>query len=86
MRILLIVLIRVYWLIPKRNRKKCIFNESCSKHVYGITKQKGFKQGIIALKTRMLQCRKGYYYINNNQVRLADKTIVSSTCLNTKIL
>lgn len=82
----LLILIRLYWLIPKKYRNPCIFRESCSNHVYRIVKNEGFKKGLSAIKERKQKCKPGYYYINKEQVRLADKSIVSTTLLNESIL
>ncbi|WP_431163275.1 membrane protein insertion efficiency factor YidD [Flagellimonas beolgyonensis] len=62
----LLLLIRLYWLIvPKTKRKKCIFRESCSQHVYRITLGKGFGQGLRAFHFRYKNCRYGYEIFRN---------------------
>lgn len=60
MNYLLMFFIRVYWCLPKRYRRKCLFKESCSRHVYFVTRRDGFKKGINALQKRWRQCRPGY--------------------------
>lgn len=67
--------------MPKKNRRVCIFKESCSKYVFRITNRWGFKKGILALKKRRRICRNGYYFINDQKVRLIDNTIVLASCL-----
>ena len=57
MKYLILGVIRMYWLIPKSRRRKCIFRESCSNHVYSITKNKGFNKGINAFLFRYKNCR-----------------------------
>jgi len=54
-------LIRRYWaMIPQRLRRSCLFRESCSKHVYRITRELGVRGGIAALLMRFRRCRSGY--------------------------
>jgi len=80
MKYILMLLIRCYWLIPKSSRRTCIFQESCSQHVYKTTQSKGLKSGLQALVIRYKQCRGGYAFVSCNDsdlVILADKTIVS---------
>ncbi len=86
MRYFILLIIQIYWLIPKRKRACCIFKESCSHYIYRITKQYGLKYGIIAFKERKAKCKPGYYYLNDNTVRLADETIVLSSTLRENIL
>ncbi|WP_435226168.1 membrane protein insertion efficiency factor YidD [Niabella hirudinis] len=86
MRYILLFAIHLYWLlIPKNKRKRCLFKETCSKYVYRITRQQGLHAGIKALKDRKKKCRPGYYYINENAVRMADCSIVPAEILNKKI-
>ena len=56
----LICLIRLYWLWPCKRHRRCIFRETCSRHVYRITKRHGFLAGARSLKRRILHCRPGY--------------------------
>lgn len=86
MRYALLAAIRLYWLIPKKNRKMCIFKESCSHYVYRITQKNGLRKGLSAIKYRKLKCKPGYYFINNLKVRLADQSIIQISLLNEKIL
>ena len=86
MRLISLLLIRIYWLFPKNNRRECIFRESCSQYVYRITKRYGFKKGLLALKKRRQKCRSGYYCINDKKVRLMDDSIVAISLLRESIL
>ncbi len=52
--------IRIYWRIPTKLHSKCIFRETCSHYVYRIAEQKGFIEGIKALRERNGLCRPGY--------------------------
>ncbi|WP_184624601.1 membrane protein insertion efficiency factor YidD [Pedobacter cryoconitis] len=62
MRILLILLIKIYWvLIPKNKRRRCIFRISCSQYVHMKTKDKGLFKGLLALRYRFLNCRGGFH-------------------------
>ena len=74
-------LIRRYWLLPAHKRRCCIFKESCSRYVYRMAKQQGFKKALLAYKERKQQCRPGYYYINDKAVRLADNSVVPANRL-----
>ncbi|NVK64163.1 MAG: membrane protein insertion efficiency factor YidD [Flavobacteriales bacterium] len=48
-------------LIPhKLKGKGCLFSESCSNHVYRVTKKNGALKGIQALRKRFRDCRSGY--------------------------
>lgn len=86
MRYLLLIAIRLYWLIPKKNRRCCLFKETCSKYVYRITRQQGLSAGIGALSDRRKKCRPGYYRINKNEVRMADCCVAPLAILNENIL
>lgn len=86
MRYTLLFIIQLYWLlVPKNKRRQCIFKETCSNYVYRITRQQGLRAGIAALNDRKKKCRPGYYYINENIVRMADCCIVPAEILNEKI-
>jgi uncharacterized protein len=60
MKLLLLYIIKIYWLIPKDKRRQCLFKLSCSHYVYKITREKGFVAGIGALRKRYSQCKPGY--------------------------
>jgi putative component of membrane protein insertase Oxa1/YidC/SpoIIIJ protein YidD len=80
MKWLLMALIHLYWIIPQKRRRRCIFKQTCSKYVYQTTKEKGFFNGIQALKQRMRQCRPAYaLYTGDDReewVILPDKEII----------
>jgi len=86
MRYWLLILIRLYWLIPKKYKRRCIFKESCSRYVYRIAKEKGFKKGLDGIKKRTHQCQPGYYRINEAEFRLADQSVVPRCLLNENVL
>lgn len=51
----------MYWaFIPASKRNTCLFNVSCSNHVFNITAEKGLLKGIKALIHRYKNCRPGY--------------------------
>jgi hypothetical protein len=75
-RFLLLLIIKIYWfLIPANKRAKCIFEKSCSNHVFDKTKTEGFLIGLKALWFRYQNCRSGYYLmtINNETILVTVK-------------
>lgn len=90
MRVVLILLIRLYWIfIPKNTRKICLFRESCSNYVYRITKQEGFYKGLTALHYRILRCKPNYSIIKRNnefELKLNDDSIVSENQISIYLL
>lgn len=69
MKYLLLAVIKMYWfLVPKKKRKKCLFKVSCSHKVYDNTQQFGFGVGIKTLRKRYLQCRPGYTLVLSNEI------------------
>ncbi len=82
LKALFLILIKLYWfLIPPSKRRKCIFKESCSKHVYRKLEEGGFKNGLNAFFKRYYQCRPGYKVFYNStttdlEIELSDNTIV----------
>lgn len=55
----------MYWaFIPASKRNTCLFNVSCSNHVFNITADKGLLKGIKALIHRYKNCRPGYHIMN----------------------
>ncbi len=60
MKYLLLVLIRLYWLVPSKSRNRCLFKEFCCRHVFRVTSTNGFKAGIKALKFRFRTFRPTY--------------------------
>lgn len=62
MKLLLILMIQLYWaIIPKGKRRKCIFRTSCSQYVHQTTKSEGFYKGLMALMYRFHNCRSGFH-------------------------
>lgn len=86
MRFVLLFIIRMYWLLPKRLRRPCIFKCSCSVHVYNEAKQNGVLRGLKALRERHRQCRAGYSYYKTpdgaDWVILRDRTCVRKDVTN----
>jgi putative component of membrane protein insertase Oxa1/YidC/SpoIIIJ protein YidD len=80
---LILFVIRVYWfLIPKKNRKTCVFKESCSNFVFRATKNDGSIKGLRAFLFRYKNCNSGIQVFVNpisNQlnVRLPSGEILS---------
>jgi len=71
--------IKIYWLIPIKYRKKCLFKESCSHFVYRQTKEQGYKKGFNAFFQRYKQCRSHYSIIElegKQFVLLNDHTLI----------
>jgi putative component of membrane protein insertase Oxa1/YidC/SpoIIIJ protein YidD len=90
-RFILIAVVRIYWkLIPPDKRRPCIFRESCSKHVYRISKEKGFWGGIQALVKRFVKCRPGYkVYMNADntfEVHLNNGSIIKGKEISEELL
>lgn len=80
MRLALVATIRLYWrLWPARWARRCIFRESCSRHVYRIAQQEGGRAAFAALLRRHRQCRPGYGRLQVGKdriLRLADGSCV----------
>ncbi|MGO4920176.1 membrane protein insertion efficiency factor YidD [Maribacter spongiicola] len=58
MKYLLILIIKTYWIIiPKNKRRKCIFNKSCSNYVYDETIAHGLIIGLKELNFRIKNCQ-----------------------------
>ncbi|QCX00762.1 membrane protein insertion efficiency factor YidD [Aggregatimonas sangjinii] len=58
MKHFLLNIIHIYWfLIPNSKRRKCIFKESCSHHVFRETKKDGFRKGLKELRFRIKNCQ-----------------------------
>ena len=92
LKALFLFLIRLYWfLIPPSKRRKCIFKESCSKHVYRKLKDDGFKNGVNAFLKRYHQCRPGYKVFFNSskkylEIELSDMSIVQAVEIRSDII
>lgn len=79
MRLILKLVIQIYWLIPSKYKRKCLFKESCSRHIYRINNESGFINGIKAFKERVQRCKPGYiiYAIENTEwIILVDGTVI----------
>jgi len=61
MKRVLLSAIELYWrlIVPER-RRRCIFRESCSLHVYRITRDQGVIKGVSAFAHRFRRCRGGF--------------------------
>lgn len=92
MKIFLLSIIRFYWIIfPKNKRRPCVFEESCSNHVYRIANEKGFFKGIQAFIKRFYQCRPGYELFHDEQsgsfeLYLKDGSIVANDNISKTLL
>jgi putative component of membrane protein insertase Oxa1/YidC/SpoIIIJ protein YidD len=61
MRLVLIYLIKLYWVLkPKDKSPCCIFRKSCSHYVYDKTYNEGIISGLKALKFRICNCKYGF--------------------------
>lgn len=66
MRIILLFLIKIYWfVIPKNKRRKCIFRKSCSQYVFETTSKDGLIKGLNALIFRISNCKHGFEIFKN---------------------
>jgi hypothetical protein len=87
---ILLIVIKLYWyLIPKRNRRPCLFKETCSKFVYTQTKELGFLEGIKSLLLRYKKCQKGYQIHISDQgffLELIDGSIIFEKDISPNIL
>lgn len=83
MRRLVLVAIRLYWRYwPKSARRKCIFRETCSHHIYHITRTQGAVAGIRAMMDRLRKCRPGFKVYSKDgrlRVRLADGSSIDES-------
>lgn len=85
MKFIFLTAIKIYWLIPKSSRRKCLFKYSCSHYVYNTTRQEGLIKGLHALRQRIRQCRPGYTFYNlegKEFVLLQDNTVVERKEMN----
>jgi putative component of membrane protein insertase Oxa1/YidC/SpoIIIJ protein YidD len=74
-------LIRLYWLLPNRYKRSCIFKETCSRYVFRKIQEGGAWAGILSFKERYHQCRSTYSIINIDEeadmIILADNSLIS---------
>ena len=89
MKAFLILLIRFYWRFwPAQWKRRCLFSESCSRHVYRITASNGFLKGFSALGGRIIACRPGYDLVVLNDclcVRTSGNLIIPESEVNPQI-
>lgn len=84
-------LIKLYWkLIPEYKRRNCLFNESCSKIVMRVCKEKGSIAAIKTFYKRFKQCRPGYeiIYSANGEIqglKLCDGSYIEKNLVTTNI-
>ncbi len=85
----ILFVIRLYWLIPKRYKRSCLFKVSCSNFVYKSAQERGFLCGISAYLTRKKQFRPGYQIIISksigNQIKLVDGCFISENEVSSKV-
>lgn len=92
MKIILLLLIKIYWvLIPKNKRKQCIFRKSCSQYVFEITQEKGLLKGLKALNFRIKNCKYGFELFKNPitgkmQMVLPNRQIISENGIAERLL
>jgi putative component of membrane protein insertase Oxa1/YidC/SpoIIIJ protein YidD len=82
MKYLILLTIRFYWLLPKKERRKCIFRKSCSNYVFEATQERGLLEGLKAFYFRYKNCRGGFEIFKNpitneTQMLLPSKIVIS---------
>ena len=83
MKYLFIIFIKLYWrLFPEKNRRSCLFKESCSKYVFRIVNEDGFFKGISAFCERYKKCRPGYIIRNSKDFKKLELLLVDGSILN----
>lgn len=92
MKFVVIAVIQLYWLIaPKWLRERCLFEKTCSKHVYKAACIDGWRAAFAAFLERYGQCRPGYHLLypvtdgGLPLVQLADGTVIAATKLSAKV-
>ena len=90
MKIILLIIIKLYWLlIPKNRRRRCLFKKTCSNYVYETARSEGFISGLKALKFRVNNCNSNYDILEiDSQKILITKTnkIIKEDSINESIL
>lgn len=90
MKWVFLTIIQLYWkIIPEKNRRSCLFKETCSHYVYQHTTEYGFLKGYNALRLRMKKCRKGYQVYSGNkgfEMKLADGSFITEEEISPNIL
>lgn len=83
MKYLFIIIIKLYWLLfPEKNRRSCLFKESCSKYVFRVFNEDGFLKGISAFYERYKKCRPGYIIRNSKDFKKLELLLVDGSILN----
>ncbi|RDI14435.1 hypothetical protein DEU42_102128 [Flavobacterium sp. AG291] len=83
--------IQLYWLIPKRMRRKCLFKKTCSVYVYEHTKNAGVIAGMKSLVYRFKNCRHGVQLFidptsGEKKMILPDNSIINQEYISENIL
>ena len=83
MRPLALLAVELYWrLTNPARRRPCLFRETCSRHVYRITRDCGVLKGMMAFGQRLRRCRLGYAIEFDGHaepfLRLADRSVVQT--------
>lgn len=90
MHVILLFLIRLYWIIvPRSLRRTCLFRASCSHHVYHVAQREGLGAALSALRERWRRCRPGYQIVTEGsqfQLVLADQTILEEQDISPRLL
>jgi putative component of membrane protein insertase Oxa1/YidC/SpoIIIJ protein YidD len=78
--------ISLYRRLPARFKPQCLFRETCSAYVERVTRESGFWLGLLALRTRVSQCRPRYLVYFDNEVeswhvRFANGSVSNSSQL-----
>lgn len=80
MRRLFQLVIELYWkVVPASRRRRCIFQESCSRYVWRMLEEGGCRAGIVAFRCRWRQCRPGYQIVSTSVgifVHLSDGSVI----------
>lgn len=76
--------IYLYRWLPARFKRQCLFKETCSSFVARVARESGFWPGLRALRTRVPQCRPGYFVYFDSEVkswhvRFANGSVCDST-------
>lgn len=91
MKYILMFTIQLYWLIPKRMRRKCLFKKTYSVYVYENSKNEGLITGMKSLVYRFKNCRHGAQLFidpicGEKKMILLDNSILSQEYISENIL
>lgn len=85
MKYLLLFVIQIYWkFIPLSKRRKCIFNKSCSNHVFEVTQNEGFFKGLKAFQFRYKNCRGNFEIFKNPMTNKTQMILPSQLIMDTE--